>query len=99
MEGLAAGARVVGGAETFTTVAAAIAATAAALAAMGYIARLVRRLVRIAAAVEHVVTNELTHNHGSSIKDDVYGIAVAVGELSRRVDEIETNMIERHRQR
>lgn len=91
-----AGAHITSGVDVIVAGAAVLAAIAAGLAAVGYIARLVRRLVRIGSAIEHMVSNELTHNHGSSIKDDVYGIAVAVGKLSRRIDAIETHLKERH---
>lgn len=42
--------------------------------------------------VKTVVQRELTNNHGSSIKDDVDGIAVAVGALSRQVDDIDERL-------
>lgn len=40
------------------------------------------------AALERLVTKELTHNHGSSIKDDVVGLAVSMGHLGRATDEL-----------
>lgn len=42
--------------------------------------------------VATVVARELTNNHGSSLKDDVDGIAVAVGALSRQVDDIDERL-------
>lgn len=37
-------------------------------------------------ALEALVTKELTHNHGSSIKDDVVGLAVGMGHMARTQD-------------
>lgn len=41
-------------------------------------------------AVRKVINKELTHNHGTSVKDDVHGIAVAVGKLQRDFDDLTT---------
>lgn len=38
--------------------------------------------------LDTLVTRELTHNHGSSIKDDVHGLAIAVGQQSREIDDL-----------
>lgn len=48
----------------------------------------IRSVVRTLDVIEAVVQRELHNNHGSSIKDDVTGIAVAVGKLGRDVDEL-----------
>lgn len=70
-------------------------ALAALLAAVAYLGKVTRASVRWFRAVgrtvnviEGVVQRELDHNHGSSIKDDVYGIARAVGVLGRTVDDL-----------
>lgn len=49
-----------------------------------------RNLLRIAegtqeqvSTTEEKVSRELEHNHGSSMKDDLHGVAVAVGTLQR----------------
>lgn len=36
-----------------------------------------------------VVNRELTHNHGSSLKDDVYGLAIGQRLLARQVDDLD----------
>lgn len=71
-----------------------IVATAAVLAALTVIYRQARALVRWAQglgrrlrAIDDVITRELEHNHGGSIKDDVHGMAVALGLLQRQVTE------------
>lgn len=63
-----------------------ILAAAALIAALVYLIRFGRKVLRIVRAIQHVVEGELEHNHGSSIKDDVHGIAVATGKLQRDVD-------------
>lgn len=60
-----------------------IAAIAAGLAALGYVFRLVRSLFRRIITIQRLVEAELTHNHGSSMKDDVYGLAVSLGTIQR----------------
>lgn len=71
-----------------------IVGAAALFGALAYLIRLGRRAVRFVGkgvdllrALHSVVNHELTPNHGTSIKDDVYGIAVAVGLLSRDFEE------------
>jgi hypothetical protein len=66
------------------------AAAAAGVAGVLYLAKKVRDLVRGALyvlrsieAIKHLVQRELDHNHGSSMKDDVHGMAVAIGQLQR----------------
>lgn len=51
------------------------------------IARALDRLLDLARESNDIVSRELEHNHGSSIKDDVHGLALAVGELQRRQDD------------
>lgn len=50
-----------------------------------WLAGIGRRVKAAARLVEH----ELDHNGGGSMRDDVYGIAVAVGKLSRKVDDLD----------
>lgn len=38
-------------------------------------------------AIDERTERELEHNHGSSMKDDVYGLAISIGELQRGRDE------------
>lgn len=63
-------------------------ALAAFLGALAYLVRLARRAGRHVRAAWRVIDQELTHNHGTSMKDDVYGIAVSVGEISRKLDDV-----------
>jgi len=58
-------------------------------------ARAAISLARVVHAIDRVVERELEHNGGGSIKDDVHGIAVAIGHLQRRVDHLETTL-DRH---
>lgn len=37
-------------------------------------------------AIDERTERELDHNHGSSIKDDTKGTAIAVGQMQRRLD-------------
>lgn len=72
--------------------AAAAAAIAAGVAGVLYLSQLAARALLRAWGTLHglaeLVTHELEHNGGGSIKDDVVGIAVAVGQLQRQVDEL-----------
>jgi hypothetical protein len=63
-----------------------LAAVAAGAAGLTYLARVVRNVVRAIAAIQHIVERELEHNHGSSMKDDMTGMAVAIGKLQRDRD-------------
>lgn len=76
---------------------------AAAIAALVYVAQWVvrrvrdlwrwgRNLARVLHAVHELVDRELTNNHGSSMKDDVDGLAVAVGAMSRLVDDLDERL-------
>lgn len=51
-----------------------------------------RNLVHTIDRIEHVLNRELTHNHGTSIKDDITGLAVGLGTLHREVDSIGTRV-------
>lgn len=64
-----------------------IAAVAAAVAGLVYLARGARNVVQAIAAIQHIVERELEHNHGSSMKDDTHGMAVAIGKLQRDRDD------------
>lgn len=64
-----------------------IAAIAGGVAALGYLAKKARDVFLAIGAIQHLVERELEHNHGSSMKDDMHGIAVAVGQLQRDRDE------------
>lgn len=66
--------------------------TAALLAAIAYLVRFLVKVGRVGRAVFEIVDRELTHNHGTSIKDDVYGTAVALGKLQREVDQIGSDL-------
>ena len=72
--------------------------TLAALATMiAFIGAGMRGMYRIARKVDELNTvarRELEHNHGSSIKDDVHGLAIAMGQLGRDVDALSANVNE-----
>lgn len=68
-----------------------IVGTAAFLGALAYLIRIGRRISRVGRAIATIVNHELTHNHGTSIKDDVHGIALTVGALSRDFEDFKTD--------
>lgn len=77
----------------------AIVGAAAFIGAVGYLWRKGKRLVRLIVAIHAlleqaatVVGHELTHNSGSSMKDDVAGLAVAMGAVSRQIDNIDDRL-------
>lgn len=63
-----------------------VAAIAAGTAGLVYLARVARNVVQAIAAILHIVERELEHNHGSSMKDDMTGMAIAIGKLQRDRD-------------
>jgi hypothetical protein len=81
-----------------------IIAAAAVLVALGVIGKYLRqwfrwfvRLGNMVRAMDEIISRELEHNHGSSMKDDVHGIAVAVGVLQRRFGELARKQQRDHR--
>ena len=67
-----------------------VGATVAVAAAVGAIVLLYRTgvaLVRRLDALDQLLTRELTHNHGSAMKDDLHGIAVSIGRMQRVQDD------------
>lgn len=68
---------------TLGTVAAWVAVVAAGVAGLVYLARIAGHAVRALSTMSQLVERELTPNHGSSIKDDVHGMALALGKLQR----------------
>jgi len=73
---------------TYEGVAAAVVLAVAFLTALGYLIRQTRRMIRYLVAAHNLLERELTHNHGSSIKDDTHGTALVVGALRRDVDHL-----------
>lgn len=73
---------------TIPDVAAWLAAVAAGLAAALYLGRKLVRFLRALDRLSRLVEHELTNNGGSSMKDDVHGIAVNVGMLQREFHEL-----------
>lgn len=65
---------------------------ASAVKATVFLARAVRSLVHKLDAIDELLQQELTHNHGSSIKDDVHGMAMSIGGLQREQDEERSRM-------
>jgi hypothetical protein len=64
-----------------------VAAIAAGVAGLVYLGRGARKGLQAIGAIQDIVERELEHNHGSSIKDDVHGMAVAIGKLQRDREE------------
>jgi hypothetical protein len=64
---------------------------AAALAALGYLTRQVWKGFQVIQRIHDVVNTELSPNSGSSMKDDVADIAVAVGRLQSDVRDLTTS--------
>lgn len=62
----------------------------AALAALAYLSRMVWRGFRLVEQVGELLQHELTHNSGSSMKDDLAAIAVAVGRLQADMHDLAT---------
>lgn len=69
---------------------------AAALGAVIYLGQKALRLAQAVLAIQNIVQRELEHNHGSSMKDDVYGMAIALGRAARRLDEFEEALRRQH---
>lgn len=63
------------------------AVAAAGVAGLLYLSGKVRSAFRAIDAIQHLVERELDHNHGSSMKDDIHGMAVAIGILQRDREE------------
>lgn len=75
-----------------------VAALAAGVAGLGYLIRLLRRWAAMLNKLVALAEHELTHNHGTSIKDDAYGLAVSVKVLNDNVDGLRDEMTDiRHR--
>jgi hypothetical protein len=69
----------------------------AAFTVLGHLARKARNVARKLDRLEELlrpaaktVAKELTPNTGSSMKDDLHGMAVSLGEAQRRLDDLET---------
>lgn len=77
-------------------------ALAAMIAAIRALWRTVARLVAFANSLEYLVSrvneieqllaHELRHNHGSSIKDDVHGTAIALQVANQRIDDLQNQI-------
>lgn len=53
--------------------------------------KLLRQLVLKLDRLDQLASKELEHNHGSSVKDDVHGIAVSVGYLQREFNRLRSD--------
>ena len=73
-----------------TQITAGVGGLVALVAGLGYLVGKARKAARALDAIEQLVSRELEHNHGSSMKDDVHGLAVALGQLGRHVDDLDT---------
>lgn len=69
-----------------------VAVIAAGVAGAVYLARLAAKGFRAVSTMAELVERELQPNHGSSIKDDVHGMAVALGITQRRLDQVERDV-------
>lgn len=49
--------------------------------------------------IDKLLNHELRHNHGSSIKDDVVGTAVSVGNTNRRLEDLQDQITELRNER
>ncbi len=67
-------------------------ATVAVLVALGYLVKLARSAARRLDAIDRLTSRELEHNHGTSMKDDVHGIAVALGKVQHQVDDLDAQL-------
>jgi hypothetical protein len=65
-----------------------IVAAAAVSAALIYLLKIGRAAAVKLDRIWQLADSELTHNHGSSIKDDVYGTAIAIGKTQRELDRL-----------
>lgn len=82
-------------------VAVAVSVFSAGLAGLVYLIRVVRsgfkyaddvnELVAMTGDIKRLLTKELEHNHGGSIKDDIHGLAVGLHDLRTQFDEHVTN--------
>lgn len=70
---------------------------AAALAGVVYLIRQLLAAARVLDRLHTLVDHELTRNGGSSMKDDVAAIAVAVGQLQADVEDIRNDKEAEHR--
>lgn len=71
----------------------------AAGAAAVWLLKLLRSLVLKIDRLDRIASKELEHNHGSSIKDDVHGIAIAIGTLQRDHDELRRQFVQHIKER
>lgn len=62
------------------------------IAAAGYLVRKARAGVHVLDRIETLLGRELEANHGSSMKDDITGIAFTVGNLWRRLEAVEKDL-------
>lgn len=69
-----------------------IVAAAAVAAALLYLLKIGRSAAVKLDRIWQLASRELEHNHGGSIKDDVYGTAVAIGKTQRQVERLEKRL-------
>lgn len=69
---------------------------AAAVAAVGYLGKQVLVVARGVLAIKEIVQRELEHNHGSSMKDDIYGMARSLGEVQRQLADFREALRRQH---
>ena len=82
--------------ELLAQIAAATVAVAAVTAAIVLLYRTGVGMVRRLDALDQLLTRELTHNHGTAMKDDLHGIAVSVGMIQRTQDDTLADVAQLH---
>lgn len=70
----------------------AVVGLAALVGGIRYLLRQARAGVHVLDRIEALLSKELEANHGSSMKDDITGIAFTVGNLWRRLEAVERDL-------
>ena len=77
-----------------TDLAAWVAVLAVIGAPLGVLARSVLKLLNLVRQLQDLAARELTHNRGTSMKDDLHGVALALGSLQRAHDDLTNQVID-----
>lgn len=77
---------------TLTDVAAGFGSLVVIATALGYFAKKLRHVARLLEALSKVIGRELNPNHGSSMKDDLYGITMSLDKAHSRIDHLEQTL-------
>jgi hypothetical protein len=74
----------------------ATAVIAAGLAGLAYLTRAALRFARSVLSIHDLIQRELSQNSGSSMKDELAAVAVAVGQLQGQVEDLKESKDEAH---